>query len=81
MDSVKVFRVAVAGVVVSASALVGIAERENYTDQAVIPVPGDVPTFGYGTTRTNGQPVKLGDRTTPPKAMRIKVLPVAFAMD
>lgn len=55
---------AIAGLTLSAVAFVGILTREGYTDQAVIPVPGDVPTIGFGTTSG----VKLGDRTTPIKA-------------
>jgi lysozyme len=35
-------------------------------DTAVIPVPGDVPTMGFGTT----EGVKMGDRTTPVKAVQ-----------
>lgn len=49
----------------SAAGLVAIAVSEGYTDKAVIPVPGDKPTIGFGTTSD----VKLGDRTTPPKAL------------
>jgi GH24 family phage-related lysozyme (muramidase) len=49
----------------SAAALVGIVLHEGYTDRAVIPVKGDVPTIGFGTTTG----VKLGDTTTPPKAL------------
>lgn len=49
----------------SASALVGIALHESYTETAVIPVSGDVPTIGFGTT----DGVKVGDRTTPPQAL------------
>ncbi len=49
----------------SAAALVGIATHEGYSDKAIIPVPGDVPTIGFGTT----EGVKLGDRITPPKAL------------
>lgn len=49
----------------SAAALVGIVASEGYTDRAVIPVPGDVPTIGFGTT----EGVKMGDVTTPPKAL------------
>ena len=55
----------VAGLSLSAAALVGIVLHEGYSDQAIIPVKGDVPTLGFGTT--NG--VKLGDTTTPPKAL------------
>jgi len=49
----------------SASALVGIAMHEGYTDHAVEPVPGDVPTIGFGTTAG----VKMGDKITPPVAL------------
>ncbi len=55
----------VAALSLSASALVGIVLYEDYTDKAVIPVPGDVPTLGFGTT----EGVHLGDATTPPKAL------------
>lgn len=58
-------RVAVASLALSASALVGIVMHEGYTDRAIIPVPGDVPTIGFGTT----QGVRLGDTITPPKAI------------
>lgn len=63
-------RTAVAGLVLAASTLVGIAVKESYTTDAVIPVPGDVPTKGFGTTRhEDGTPVKLGEKTTPPRAL------------
>lgn len=55
----------IATLVLSAAALVGIALSEGYTDMAVIPVKGDVPTVGFGST----EGVKMGDRTTPPKAL------------
>lgn len=58
-------RVKLAGLALSATALVGLALHEGYTDTAVIPVKGDVPTIGFGTT----EGVKLGDRTTPPQAL------------
>ncbi len=60
----------VAGLFLSASALVALVMHEGYTDQAVIPVKGDVPTVGFGTTtRLDGTPVQIGDTTTPPKAL------------
>ncbi len=37
----------VAGLTLSAAALVGIVLHEGYTDRAVIPVKGDVPTIGF----------------------------------
>jgi lysozyme len=58
-------RLPLAALVLSASALVGIAQFESYTDTAVIPVKGDVPTVGFGTTKG----VKMGDTTTPPRAL------------
>lgn len=63
-------RTAVGGLVLAASTLVGIALKESYTDNAVIPVPGDVPTFGFGTTRhADGTAVRMGEKTTPPRAL------------
>lgn len=59
-------RIQVAALSVSAAAFVGILAHEGYREQAYIPVPGDVPTIGFGTT----DGVKLGDRTTPVQAMR-----------
>ncbi len=58
-------RSAIAGIVLSASALVGLALSEGYSDTTIIPVPGDVPTIGFGTT----EGVKMGDTITPPKAL------------
>lgn len=58
-------RISVAALALSAAGLVGIALHESYTDKAVIPLPGDVPTIGFGST----DGVKLGDRTTPPQAL------------
>jgi lysozyme len=49
----------------SAVALVSIALHEGYSDRAIRPVPGDKPTLGFGTT----DGVKMGDTTTPPKAL------------
>lgn len=58
-------RTQIAGLALSASALVGIAFSEGYTDRAVQPLPGDKWTIGFGTT----DGVKPGDRTTPPQAL------------
>lgn len=59
-------RVTIAALSLSAAAFVGIALNEGYSDRAIIPVPGDVPTLGFGTT----EGVRLGDRTTPPAALQ-----------
>lgn len=58
-------RLLVGALAFSAAGLVSLAGYEGYTDEAVIPVPGDVPTIGFGST----EGVKLGDRTTPPAAL------------
>lgn len=63
-------RSSIAALVVSAAALVGIAQWEDYVEIAAPPVAGDVPTNGFGTTRNpDGTPVRLGDRTTPTRAL------------
>ena len=60
----------VAALTLSAAALVGIVLHEGYTDRAVIPVKGDVPTIGFGTTSgVKLGDTTLGDTTTPPKAL------------
>ncbi len=59
-------RTQVASLVLSAAALVGIVMHEGYSSRAIIPVPGDVPTIGFGTT----EGVKMGDTITPPKALQ-----------
>ena len=58
-------RITIAALALSAAGLVGLVQYEGYTDRAVIPVPGDVPTIGFGTT----EGVSMGDRTTPPQAL------------
>lgn len=58
-------RPAVTSLYLSAAVLVGIALEEGFTSKAVIPVPGDVPTIGFGTT----EGVKKGDVITPERAL------------
>ncbi len=50
----------------SAAGLIALAVREDYVGEAMIPIPGDVPTIGFGET----EGVKMGDRTTPVKALQ-----------
>jgi lysozyme len=62
----------VATISLSATALVALLLHEGYRDNAYTPLAGDVPTIGFGTTSG----VKLGDRTTPEKALTVALLDV-----
>lgn len=67
-------RSTIAGLALSAAALVALAISEGYTDRAIIPTRGDVPTYGFGsTTKIDGSPVKMGDSTSPVKALQRKL--------
>jgi GH24 family phage-related lysozyme (muramidase) len=59
-------RSTVAALSVSAVALIGLWQQEGWTERAVIPVKGDVPTVGPGLTkRADGSPVQMGDTIKP----------------
>lgn len=60
-------RQSVGGLGIGAALLVSVMMYEGYTDKAVIPVPGDVPTIGVG--RTEG--VHMGDKTEPVREMML----------
>jgi lysozyme len=57
----------IATISLSATALVALLLHEGYRENAYTPVAGDVPTIGFGTTTG----VKLGDRTSPEKALTV----------
>ena len=59
-------RRALAALSLSGMGLVAIVMNEGYNSTAYIPVKGDVPTIGFGSTKG----VKLGDRTTPQDALK-----------
>lgn len=62
LDKIRKPAVALA---ISIAGIGGIAVHEGYRDKAYIPVPGDVPTIGYGsTTYEDGSKVKIGDKIT-----------------
>ena len=64
------FRMPIAVVALSAAAYGGLVLQEGYTDKAVVPIPGDRPTVGFGSTfDERGNPVKMGDTITAPKAV------------
>jgi lysozyme len=65
-------RIVIGALTLSASALVGIAVHEGYRNEAYIPVKGDVPTIGFGTTAG----VKSGDRIEPVQALVRKLADV-----
>ncbi len=63
-------RIAVAALSLSAAGLVAVVNHESFVGEAMIPTRGDVPTLGFGsTTHEDGSPVRLGERTTPVKAL------------
>lgn len=62
-------RTAVAALVLSASGLIGIAVSEGWEPVARPPVPGDVPTGGYGSTRAESGPMKAGERIDPVRGL------------
>jgi GH24 family phage-related lysozyme (muramidase) len=71
-------RVAIAALTLSAAGFVALVGHEGYTDKAVVPVVGDRPTYGYGSTfKEDGSPVKIGDTITPPAALRVALHHIA----
>lgn len=62
-------RIAVGLLTVSLAGFGAWKASEGFTDTAVIPTKGDVPTIGHGSTRyEDGKPVKMGDTITPARA-------------
>lgn len=67
-------RTAVGALVLSAAGLIGLVSHEGYRDKAYVPIPGDRPTVGFGSTfNPDGSPVKMGDTVTPQKALRMSL--------
>lgn len=58
-------RIEVAALTLSAATLIGIAVHEGYSDDAYIPIKGDIPTLGFGSTKD----VHIGDKTDPIRAL------------
>lgn len=59
-------RLGIAALTLSAAAFGVLVGFEGYSEQATIPVPGDVPTLGFGTTAG----VKIGDAIDPVRAVQ-----------
>lgn len=71
-------RLATAVLSLSAAGFGGVVAYENFTGSAVIPIPGDRPTYGFGGTfKADGSPVKMGDTITPPAAVRLAISHIA----
>lgn len=62
-------RVAVASLALSAAGLIGIATSEGWEPVARPPVPGDVPTGGFGSTRGENGPMRTGERIDPVRGL------------
>jgi len=62
---IKFPRTTIAALSLSASGLIALVMSEGYSDKAIIPVPGDVPTIGFGSTRN----VRMGETTNPIAAL------------
>lgn len=65
-------RVVVTSLAVGIAALTSIKVHEGFRDKAYIPVPGDRPTIGYGSTyNLDDSPVKLGQTITRQEADKL----------
>lgn len=62
-------RAVVAALTLSAAGLIGIATSEGWEPVARPPVPGDVPTGGFGSTRDETGPMKPGTRIDPVRGL------------
>ncbi len=62
-------RVAAAVLTLSAAGLIGIAGSEGFEPVARPPVPGDMPTGGFGSTRSESGPMQAGERIDPVRAL------------
>lgn len=58
-------RMVVGGLSLTAAGLISIATWEGFKEEAYIPVPGDVPTIGFGST----EGVQMGDTISVPDAL------------
>ena len=71
-------RISIAALALSAAGFVGIVSHEGYTSKAVVPIPGDRPTVGFGSTfKEDGSPVTMDDTVTPQRALRMSLTHIA----
>lgn len=65
-------RALAAGLVMTAAGFAAYLAHEGYSPTAVPPLPGDVPTYGFGTTRgPDDKPLVGGEKITPPAAIKL----------
>ena len=65
-------RAVVATLAMAATGFAAYLSREGYSPAAVPPMTGDVPTYGFGTTRgPDGKPLRGGEKITPPAAVKL----------
>lgn len=63
-------RIVAAALSLSAAAFIGLVAHEGYTERAIVPTFNDRPTVGFGSTfHESGEPVRMGDTTTPVRAL------------
>jgi lysozyme len=75
---VKHPRIAIAVLSLSAAGFGSMLVDEGFTDRAIIPVKGDRPTVGFGSTfREDGSPVQMGDTITAPRAVQRSLAHIA----
>lgn len=71
-------RLAIAALSLSAAGFGVIVGHEGFTNKAVVPVPGDRFTYGFGSTfKADGSPVKMGDTISAPQAVRLSISHIA----
>lgn len=64
-------RIAVGSLSLSAAAFIALVVSEGFAPVATVPVQGDRPTGGFGSTyHADGRPVKLGEKFTPINALK-----------
>jgi lysozyme len=65
------WRIPVAALTLSFAAGAGLMVSEGYVEVASIPTQNDKPTYGFGsTTKEDGSAVRIGERTTPMRAVK-----------
>lgn len=71
-------RISIAALALSAAGFIGLVQHEGYTSKAVVPIPGDRPTVGFGSTfKEDGSPVTMDDTVTPQRALRMSLAHIA----